>query len=67
MYSDPYFIFVVVAVLATLIVLLVGVLGFTKGGKFNAKYGNRLMQLRILLQFVAVAAVLLFVWAHGKS
>ncbi len=62
MTSDPLFLLVAVAVLATFLVLMTGVLGFAKGGKFNRKYGNKLMRLRILLQFIAVLAILLFVW-----
>lgn len=62
MTSDPLFLLVAVAVLATFLVLMTGVIGFAKGGKFNKKYGNKLMQLRILLQFIAVLAILLFVW-----
>jgi len=62
MTSDPLFLLVVVAVGATFLVLMIGVGGFAKGGKFNRKYGNKLMRLRILFQFIAVLAILLFVW-----
>jgi len=47
-----------VMLFAVLAVLLVGVGGMLKGGEFNRKYGNKLMRLRVLLQFVAV--ILLF-------
>ena len=62
MTHDPLFIFLAVTMLAVLAVLLIGVIGFAKGGKFNAKNGNKLMQLRVLLQFVAIVAILIFVW-----
>ena len=42
------------AMLATVIVLLVGVVGFLRGGSFNERYGNKLMRARVSLQLVAV-------------
>lgn len=45
------------AVLATAVVLVIGVAGFAGGGKFNKKYGNKLMQMRVLLQFVAIILI----------
>jgi hypothetical protein len=42
------------AMLATVIVLLVGVAGFLRGGSFNERYGNKLMRARVSLQLVAV-------------
>lgn len=44
-----------IALIAVLAVLGIGVVGMLRGGEFNRKYGNRLMRLRVLLQFVAVA------------
>jgi hypothetical protein len=49
----------ILAMAATLGVLAVGLAGFFHGGEFNRKYGNKLMQLRVALQ--AVAVVLLFI------
>jgi hypothetical protein len=40
--------------LATLATLLVGVTGMGKGGAFNEKYGNKLMQFRVLFQGLAI-------------
>ncbi|HJM92085.1 MAG: twin transmembrane helix small protein [Alphaproteobacteria bacterium] len=45
----------VIALVAVLGVLLVGVYGMGRGGAFNAKHGNKLMRWRIILQLVAVA------------
>jgi len=50
---------ILVGSLAVLAVLIIGVLGMLRGGEFNRKYGNKLMQLRVLLQF-AVVMLLLF-------
>ena len=62
MADDPLFYVVAGACLAVLVVLLVGVAGFARGGEFNRKYANKIMRLRILAQFVAVLLILLFIW-----
>ncbi len=62
---DPLYILVVLAVLAVLIVLMIGLGGFTTGGEFNRKYANKIMRWRIILQAVAVALIVLFVYLRG--
>jgi hypothetical protein len=47
---------------ATLLILLVGVGGFALGGRFNARHGNLLMRLRVAAQAVAVALIGLSLW-----
>jgi Hypoxia induced protein conserved region len=47
-----------IAMFATLGVLAVGLAGFFHGGEFNRKYGNKLMQARVVLQAVAVVLLL---------
>lgn len=54
-----FFILTAVFMAATLATLLVGVAGMGKGGPFNEKYGNKLMQLRVLLQGLAIACFVL--------
>jgi Hypoxia induced protein conserved region len=49
----------VLAMAATLGVLIVGLAGFFHGGEFNRKYGNKLMQARVALQAVAVLLLLI--------
>ena len=46
-------------VLAVVVVLVIGICGFARGGKFNRKHGNKLMQARVALQFAAVVLLLL--------
>jgi len=53
---------VIVACLAVLIVLMVGVGGFSQGGEFNRKYANKIMRLRIILQALAIILILFFVY-----
>lgn len=63
---DPLFIFILLAVSAVVIVLMVGIGGFAKGGAFNLKYGNKMMRLRIIAQFVAVVLILAYVYFRGQ-
>ncbi|WP_342744456.1 twin transmembrane helix small protein [Monaibacterium marinum] len=51
-----------IACLAVLVVLLIGVGGFAKGGEFNKKYANKIMRLRILMQFIAVIVIVGGIW-----
>lgn len=52
-----------VAMLATLVTLIVGLVAMTRGGAFNEKYGNKLMRLRVVLQGVALVIFALAVMA----
>ncbi len=56
-----------VTLAAVVIVLLAGVAGMAGGGQFNAKYGNKLMRLRVILQGLAVALFLLLVVAASRG
>jgi hypothetical protein len=67
MAHDPLFIVAAIACLAVVVVLLVGVGTFARGGEFNRKHANRIMRLRLLAQFVAVLLIVLFVWISGKG
>ncbi len=42
---------------AVALVLFIGIFGMMRGGDFNRKYGNRLMQLRVGLQFLAILLI----------
>jgi len=54
-----------IAMCATLVVLVVGLVGFFLGGEFNAKYGNKLMRARVALQAVAVVLLLVVLASSG--
>jgi len=60
-------IIIVLAVIAVVIVLVIGLGGFAADGEFNRKYGNRMMRLRILFQAIAVALILLYVFLRNQS
>ena len=44
------------------IVLLLGIGTLFKGGDTSKKYSNKLMQLRVLLQFIAIIALVSFAY-----
>lgn len=67
MRDDPLFLVVAAASLAVLVILMIGIGGFARGGEFNRKHANRLMRLRIIAQAVAIALILLFVWLRHRS
>ena len=52
----------IVLLLAVGIVLILGIGTLFKGGSTSKKYSNKLMQLRVLLQFIAI--ILLIVFAY---
>ena len=62
MWQDPLFIFVVASVLVVLVILMIGIGGFARGGEFNRKHANRIMRYRIAAQAVAVLIILAFVF-----
>ena len=66
MSQDPLFILIIISMAVVLIILMVGIGGFGKGGEFDRKYANKIMRLRILAQFLAVAIILLFVYLSGS-
>jgi hypothetical protein len=52
-----------IAVAAVAIVLLLGLINMMKGGSPNRS--QKLMQWRVLLQFVAIVITMITVWAMG--
>ncbi len=57
---------VIIAAFAVLAILMVGIVGFARGGDFNRKYANKIMRLRILAQAVAVVMILVFIFLKGN-
>ncbi len=64
---SPLYIIILVMLGAVVLVLAIGIGGFAKGGEFNAKYSNKMMRLRLLLQFVAVLLILLFIYLRRSG
>lgn len=67
MINDPFFYVVAVATLLVLGILIVGVIGFARGGEFNRKHGNRMMRYRIIAQAVAIALILVFIFLRSSG
>ena len=65
MLSDPIFIIGILACFLVLIILMIGIGSFAKGGEFNRKHSNRLMRYRIIAQ--AVAVIIIVVYAYYRS
>tara|TARA_B100002052_G_C15363420_1_gene367866 strand:+ start:128 stop:331 length:204 start_codon:yes stop_codon:yes gene_type:complete len=52
----------IILLIAVGIVLILGIGTLFKGGEASKKYSNKLMQLRVLLQFLAVIALVGFAY-----
>ncbi len=66
MLNDPLFYVVAGAMLLVVVILMIGIGGFARGGEFNRKHANRLMRYRIIAQAVAIALILLFIFLRSK-
>ena len=55
-------VFAVALLIAVAIVLILGIGTLFKGGSTSKKYSNKLMQLRVLLQFIAIIALVAFAY-----
>ena len=53
-----------IAIGAVAIVLVLGLVNMLRGGSPNTS--QKLMRLRVLLQFVAIVIVMITIWAMGK-
>ena len=47
---------------AVALVLIIGIYTLFKGGETSKKYSNKLMQLRVLLQFIAIIVLVLLAY-----
>ena len=52
----------IVLLVAVGIVLILGIGTLFKGGNTSKKYSNKLMQLRVLLQFIAIIILIIFAY-----
>jgi hypothetical protein len=52
------------AIVAVAIVLLLGLVNMMRGGSPNRS--QKLMRLRVLLQFVAIIVIMVTIWALGR-
>ena len=52
----------IILLVAVGLVLILGLGTLFKGGETSKKYSNKLMQLRVLLQFIAIIALVAFAY-----
>ena len=57
-------IFSIVFLISVGIVLILGIGTLFKGGETSKKYSNKLMQLRVLLQFIAIILLVAFAYFY---
>ncbi|MDO5614176.1 MAG: twin transmembrane helix small protein [Paracoccus sp. (in: a-proteobacteria)] len=65
MSDNPLFLLAILAAAGVLVILVAGVGGFARNGDFNRRNSNRLMRWRIIVQAVAFALMMLFLWLRG--
>ena len=60
---DKLFDFLIpISLAAVLMALLAGLYALYRGGDFGRSYSNKLMRLRVLLQFVAILVLVAALW-----
>ena len=52
------------AIIAVAVVLVLGLINMMRGG--SANMSQKLMRMRVLLQFVAIVIIMLTIWAMGR-
>ena len=55
-------IFGIALLIVVAVVLILGIGTLFKGGETSKKYSNKLMQLRVLLQFIAILVLVAFAY-----
>jgi uncharacterized membrane protein affecting hemolysin expression len=67
MLSDPLLIIALLACLAVLVILLMGVNSFRRGGEYAKQNSNKFMRWRLIAQFVAIVLVLAFIYVRRQT
>jgi uncharacterized membrane protein affecting hemolysin expression len=65
--EDPLLIIALLACLAVLVILLLGINSFRKGTAEAAKESNKFMRWRLIAQFGAVVLIMLIVFVRSQS
>jgi len=66
--SSFFTIAMIIAMFSVAAVMGLGIFSMVKGGEFNKKYGNKLMQARVILQGLALAMLFLaFITSQSPS
>lgn len=64
--STPFLIIIGLLAIALVVVLGMGIIGLARNGGNNPRRSNKLMQLRVALQFAIILMLLLAAMAAGK-
>ena len=64
---DVFDIALPVALAAVFLTLCVGVYSLFRGGEFGRSYSNKLMRLRVVMQFVAVIVIMAAFWWRSQA
>ncbi|MDB5658804.1 MAG: twin transrane helix small protein [Cypionkella sp.] len=67
MLSDPIFTIGILACFLVLIILMIGIGSFAKGGEFHRKNSNRLMRYRIIAQAGAVIIIVGYAYLRSRG
>ena len=57
----------VISCLVVLVILMIGITVFAKGGAVNQKYSNKLMRYRVIAQAIAVLIILGYVLIQQRG
>jgi hypothetical protein len=63
---DVFDLIIPISLLAVLTALGFGIYALFRGGDFGRSYSNRLMRLRVVLQFVAVLVLVAAAWWRAR-
>ena len=61
-YMSSMQIILVLFMLATLAVVVIGVIAMAVNGKLNKNHSNKLMRLRVLFQAIAILVFVIMIW-----
>ncbi|MGP1355130.1 twin transmembrane helix small protein [Roseicyclus sp.] len=65
--NDPLMIVALLACLVVLVILLMGINSFRRGGEYARQNSNKFMRWRLIAQFVAVVLILAFVFFRRQT
>ncbi|HAH10037.1 MAG TPA: twin transmembrane helix small protein [Alphaproteobacteria bacterium] len=55
-----------IATAAVAVVLMIGLYSLLRGGDFARSYSNKLMRLRVVLQFAAIVVIMAVLYISGR-
>ncbi|PQM68807.1 MAG: twin transmembrane helix small protein [Rhodobacteraceae bacterium] len=67
MSMENLYIVPIISCLIVLVILMIGITVFAKGGAVNRKYSNKLMRYRVIAQAIAVLIILGYVLIQQRG